>query len=159
MKYITYFKETLKVNGIFDKEPIAISDNLGLARCETIPQGDKFTVANLQDKTEKYTIQEPKEIVKTDEYDNEYTETEYIEVEKEKTYQTCDLVGEVDTKRAVLAKIKEFEDKLDKLDYIGTKIATGRGTREEYAEEIALMNVYANTINELREQLKENYYE
>ena len=32
---------------------------------------------------------------------------------------------------------------LKELDYIGTKIATGRETREEYAKEIVLMDEYA----------------
>ena len=39
-------------------------------------------------------------------------------------------------------------------DYIGTKIATGRATVEEYADEIALMNEKANRINEINELLK-----
>lgn len=39
-------------------------------------------------------------------------------------------------------------------DYIGTKIATGRATVEEYAMEIAEMTVKANRINEIDEGLK-----
>lgn len=38
-------------------------------------------------------------------------------------------------------------------EYIGTKIATGRGTREEYANEIAEMTNKAERKNELREQI------
>ena len=34
-------------------------------------------------------------------------------------------------------------------DYIGIKIATGRATIADYAEEIALMNQYAERINEI----------
>ena len=48
----------------------------------------------------------------------------------------------------------EYQDKLDKMDYIGTKIATKRGTIEEYADKIALMSEYADKINELREKIK-----
>ena len=45
------------------------------------------------------------------------------------------------------ARIAELHAKLKELDYIGVKIATGRATREEYADKIALMNAYANEIN------------
>ena len=38
-------------------------------------------------------------------------------------------------------------------DYIGTKIATGRATIEEYATEIEEMRAKANRINELEAQL------
>lgn len=40
-------------------------------------------------------------------------------------------------------------------DYIGTKIATGRATIEEYAEEIAEMRVKADRIDEIRSLLDE----
>lgn len=39
-------------------------------------------------------------------------------------------------------------------DYIGTKIATGRATVEEYAEEIAEMRVKADRINEINALLE-----
>lgn len=39
-------------------------------------------------------------------------------------------------------------------DYIGTKIATGRATVEEYSTEIAEMTVKAKRINEIDEELK-----
>ena len=43
----------------------------------------------------------------------------------------------------------ELELWLKEHDYIGTKIATGRATIEEYAGEIALMVEKANRINEI----------
>lgn len=45
--------------------------------------------------------------------------------------------------------------KLSSLDYIGVKIATGRATADEYTDEIALMNEYAERINEIDEGLAE----
>lgn len=45
-----------------------------------------------------------------------------------------------------LASLNEW---LSAHDYIGTKIATGRATIADYAEEIALMNQYAERINEI----------
>lgn len=44
---------------------------------------------------------------------------------------------------------------LNKHDYIGVKIATGRATAEEYADQIAEMNIYANKVNEAREKIKQ----
>ena len=48
----------------------------------------------------------------------------------------------------------QLEQWLHDHDYIGTKIATGRATVEEYATEIAEMTVKANRINEIDEELK-----
>lgn len=50
---------------------------------------------------------------------------------------------------------RKLEQWLKDHDYIGTKIATGRATVEEYATEIAEMTVKANRINEIDEELKE----
>ena len=47
----------------------------------------------------------------------------------------------------------ELESWLKAHDYIGTKIATGRATVEEYASEIALMTEKANRINEIDREL------
>lgn len=49
----------------------------------------------------------------------------------------------------------ETEQKLRDLDYIGVKIATGRATIEEYANEIAEMSRLADKVNELRAEIKE----
>lgn len=55
----------------------------------------------------------------------------------------------------VLLKIEkaELESWLRDHDYIGTKIATGRATVADYAEEIAEMTVKANRINEIEAEL------
>ena len=152
MKYITYFKNTLKVNGIFDKEPIAITNNLALARCGTIPQGDKFTVANLQDKTERYTVKEPKEIVKVDGQGIEYTETEYIEVEKERIYQTCELQAiQPTTNELEERQAKEYEKLVERLirqKYsLSNELAILRQATTK-PEEFAEYNAYAEQCKE-----------
>ena len=49
----------------------------------------------------------------------------------------------------------QLEQWLQDHDYIGTKIATGRATVEEYAAEIAEMTTKANRINEIEEELNE----
>ena len=50
---------------------------------------------------------------------------------------------------------RTLEQWLKDHDYIGTKIATGRATVEEYATEIAEMTAKANRINEIEEELNE----
>lgn len=57
-------------------------------------------------------------------------------------------------KRKIIDKINELEKKLKAYDYIGVKIATGRGTIEEYKNQIAEMTDWANQINSLRNCLK-----
>ena len=52
-------------------------------------------------------------------------------------------------------KIAQLDKKLKEYDYIGTKIATGRATVEEYATQIAQMDEWAKQINALEERLKE----
>ncbi len=57
-------------------------------------------------------------------------------------------------KQALQTEKAELEAWLKAHDYIGTKIATGRATIEEYAGEIALMAEKAERINEINTQLR-----
>ena len=50
-------------------------------------------------------------------------------------------------------RITELKTLLANYDYIGTKIATGRATKEEYATEIQQMIEWANEINQLEGDL------
>lgn len=52
-------------------------------------------------------------------------------------------------------QIAKLDKKLKEYDYIGTKIATGRGTVEEYATQIAQMDIWAKQIDKLEEELKQ----
>ena len=56
-------------------------------------------------------------------------------------------------KDKLLKEKAEIEKWLSSHDYIGTKIATGRATVEEYASEIALMTEKTNRINEIDREL------
>lgn len=56
-------------------------------------------------------------------------------------------------KDKLLQEKAQLETWLKEHDYIGTKIATGRATVEEYASEIALMTEKANRINEIDREL------
>lgn len=61
---------------------------------------------------------------------------------------------EEELKRQALVEEKaQLETWLKEHDYIGTKIATGRATVEEYATEIAEMSEKANRINEIDREL------
>ena len=57
-------------------------------------------------------------------------------------------------KRALQSEKAELEVWLKAHDYIGVKIATGRATIEEYADEIALMTEKAERINEIKALLE-----
>ena len=57
------------------------------------------------------------------------------------------------TKKELLSEKAQLETWLKEHDYIGTKIATGRATIEEYAPEIAEMSEKANRINEIDREL------
>lgn len=57
-------------------------------------------------------------------------------------------------RQALVEEKAQLETWLKEHDYIGTKIATGRATIEEYATEIAEMTAKANKINEIDNQLK-----
>ena len=52
-------------------------------------------------------------------------------------------------KRALQSEKVELEAWLSAHDYIGVKIATGRATIDDYADEIALMTEKAERINEI----------
>lgn len=56
-------------------------------------------------------------------------------------------------RRALVEEKTQLETWLKEHDYIGTKIATGRASVEEYADEIALMTEKAHRINEIDREL------
>lgn len=79
------------------------------------------------------------------------TDWEYKEIPKEpepEPYEPTELEKKYQ-------ELRETESKLRALDYIGVKIATGRATIEEYAEEIAEMSRLADEVNRLRDEIKE----
>ena len=61
---------------------------------------------------------------------------------------------EQENKQSLAQELSQCESRLKELDYIGTKIATGRATKEEYLTEIEEMNNLATRINEIREALR-----
>lgn len=59
------------------------------------------------------------------------------------------------TREQIEAEIRGLDQLMREKDYIGTKIAMGRATIEEYAEEIAESDRMAARKNELKAMLKE----
>lgn len=59
------------------------------------------------------------------------------------------------TREQIEAEIRGLDQLMREKDYIGTKIAMGRATREEYAEEIAESERMAAMKNELMDMLKQ----
>ena len=59
------------------------------------------------------------------------------------------------TREQIEAEIRGLDQLMREKDYIGTKIAMGRATIEEYAKEIAESDRMAARNNELNAMLKE----
>lgn len=59
------------------------------------------------------------------------------------------------TREQIESEIRALDQLMKGHDYIGTKIAMGRATREEYAEEIAQSEAWAQRKNELQAMLDE----
>ena len=152
MKYIVYNKNTNAVIHILNKEPIAVSNSLGVAECLAIPNCDYFLVTNIKKHSKTY-----KEIIY--EFDDNGEEVAK-EVEKVKEWETCDLIEYTDKslKISIKAEINELKRKLSTTDYIVLKIAeeTAYGNdkeverlKTEYSTELANRQVWRDRINEL----------
>ena len=133
--FIVYNKSNLRVVHFLGKKPISVSDNLGVAECSNIPEGDfgYFTVHNLSTKSEKYTEVEQNPVTKTDEEGNEYESYEEIEVEKTREYKVCDLVGHK----------REIVDRRTRSQKINDLI------REKYSQD-AVEAIFANYLKYLQ---------
>lgn len=59
------------------------------------------------------------------------------------------------TREQIEEEIRNLDQLMRANDYIGTKIAMGRATKEEYAEEIAKSEEWAERKNELQAILDE----
>ena len=65
------------------------------------------------------------------------------------------MANEQRSREEIEAEIRGLEQLMRSHDYIGTKIAMGRATREEYADEIAQSEEWAQRVDELRKELEE----
>ncbi len=88
----------------------------------------------------RYTVRKSSEIEKIH-YDA-MSEEEKAEYDNNKARQNLE------------TELASCENELRSLDYIGVKIATGRASKEEYAEQIERMNELAARVNEIKSILK-----
>lgn len=89
---------------------------------------------------------------------NRYTVRKVADIEKIHYESMTDVEKakhDADKKKNDLENEKSaLNGKLRSMDYIGVKIATGRATVEEYAEQIEKMKSYAQRINEIDKELE-----
>lgn len=88
MKYIAYKKSNNTVFRILDNEPNSVTNNLEIARCETIPKGNKFVVVDIQEKQEEYIEKVTKTITLATGEEKEIIKA----ITKTRNYKTCVLV-------------------------------------------------------------------
>ena len=109
----------------------------------TTPNTSGFTTWKLDGKTQLGDFSDFTTIYKVDGESVTYSNDGSIYVEPPKPTE------EELRKRALQTEKAELEAWLSAHDYIGVKIATGRATIDDYADEIALMTEKAERINEI----------
>ena len=109
----------------------------------TIPNKSGFTTWKLDGKTQLGDFSDFTTVYKVDGDSVTYSNDGSIYVEPPKPTE------EELRKRALQSEKADLEAWLKEHDYIGVKIATGRATIDDYADEIALMTEKAERINEI----------
>lgn len=126
----------------FEEVTFFRSNNL-VTMTPTTPNTNGFTTWKLDGKTQLGDFSDFTTIYKVDGDSVTYSNDGSIYVEPPKP-------TEEELRRQTLQTEKaELEAWLKNHDYIGTKIATGRATIDDYADEIALMTEKAERINEI----------
>lgn len=64
---------------------------------------------------------------------------------------------DIQKRQELIAEINALDELMQAQDYIGIKIAMGRANKEDYAEEIAQSEQWAQRKSELENMLKEEY--
>ena len=118
-------------------------DNNVVTITPTTPNTNGFTTWRVDGKTQLGDFSDFTTVYKVDGDSVSYSDDNSVYIEPPKP-------TEEELKRQALVKEKaQLETWLKEHDYIGTKIATGRATIEEYATEIAEMRAKANRINDI----------
>lgn len=129
-------------NNNFEKVNFTRNNNL-VTMTPTTPNTNGFTTWRMDGKTQLGDFSDFTTVYKVDGDSVTYSNDGSIYVEPPKP-------TEEELKRQALVKEKaQLETWLKEHDYIGTKIATGRATVEEYATEIEEMAKKAERINEI----------
>lgn len=122
-------------------------DNNAITITPTTPNTSGFTTWRMDGKTQLGDFSDFTTVYKVDGDLVMYSSDGSVYVEPPKPTE------EELRRRALLSERADLESWLKDHDYIGTKIATGRATVEEYATEIAEMTEKANRINEIDREL------
>ena len=131
----------------FNEVSFLRSNNL-VTMTPTTPNPSGFTTWKLDGKTQLGDFSDFTTIYKVDGESVTYSNDGSVYVEPP-------MPTEEELRRQTLQTEKaELEAWLKDHDYIGVKIATGRATIEEYADEIALMTEKAERINEINALLE-----
>lgn len=138
----------IKYNNKDNFEEVSFSRNNNIVTVTpTIPSASGFTTWKLDGETQLGDFSDFTTVYRVKGDSVSYSNDGSVYVEPPKP-------TEEDLRRqALLSEKAELESWLKDHDYIGTKIATGRATVEEYADEIALMTEKANRINEIDKEL------
>lgn len=134
----------IKYNNKKSFEEVSFSRNNNVVTITpTTPNTNGFTTWRMDEKTQLGNFSDFTTVYKVDGDSVSYSNDESIYVEPPKPTQE-------ELRRQTLQTEKaQLETWLKDHDYIGTKIATGRATVEEYATEIAEMTEKAERINEI----------
>ena len=134
----------IKYNNKKSFEEVSFSRNNNVVTITpTTPNTNGFTTWRMDGKTQLGDFSDFTTVFKVDGDSVSYSNDGSIYVEPPKP-------TEKELKRQALVEEKaQLETWLKEHDYIGTKIATGRATVEEYATEIEEMTEKANRINEI----------
>ena len=138
----------IKYNNQKSFEEVSFSRNNNVVTMTpTTPNTNGFTTWRMDGKTQLGDFSDFTTTYKVDGDSVSYSNDGSIYIEPPKP-------TEEELRRQALAEEKtQLESWLKDHDYIGTKIATGRATVEEYASEIAEMSEKANRINEIDREL------
>ena len=131
----------------FEEVSFSRSDNL-VTMTPTAPNTSGFTTWKLDGKTQLGDFSDFTTIYKVDGESVTYSNDGSVYVEPQKPTE------EELRKQNLLNEKAKLEAWLSAHDYIGVKIATGRATIDDYADEIALMTEKAERINEINDLLE-----
>lgn len=134
----------IKYNNQKSFEEVSFSRNNNVVTITpTTPNTNGFTTWRMDEKTQLGDFSDFTTVYKVDGDSVSYSNDGSIYIEPQKPTQEELRKQELQTEKA------QLETWLKEHDYIGTKIATGRATVEEYATEIAEMTEKAERINEI----------
>lgn len=166
MKYVTYFKNNLMVDRIYDKKPLALTDNLGVAQCENIitaPQYGYLRVKNLETVKEPYivNVEVLDEKTKEPRIDKETGKIKTIEETRYREYQVCELEAVENPNKEKIIQIQEIKKQiqekkklLEKYKFDIQQVDLFGMERTDYEEKKSLCVQLVLELRELENSLK-----